>query len=487
VAVGKPTGFIEWERILPDKRPVTERVADYEEIEKPFTTELARQQSGRCMDCGVPFCQQGCPLGNPIPDFNDLVYHGHTRQAYLHLASTNDFPEFTGRICPAPCEAACTLSINRDPVTIEQMEKYIAEQAFANGWVKPRPPERRTGRRVAVVGSGPAGLAAASMLNRAGHDVIVYERDDRVGGLLRYGIPDYKLDKRVIDRRLEILEAEGVRFVTGASVGESPTWSRLRDDHDALLIAIGSRRPRDLNVPGRELEGVLFAMDFLRQQNRLVAGDTIAKGERLSVEGEKVIVLGGGDTGSDCIGTAHRQGAASIVNIELFPEPPKTRREGNPWPQWPMILRTSSSHDEGGEREFALLTKRLEGEGGKLKRLVATHVRVEEGKLAEEGDEVSFDVDRLILAMGFVGPDTSALTEQLDVDLDARGNIATPDGAYATTQPGVFAAGDARRGQSLVVWALMEGREAARAIDAKLRGHRSALPTRGVDLHFGGR
>lgn len=484
--MGKPTGFIEWERVLPNKRPVAERVGDYREIDRPLTPELARQQSGRCMDCGIPFCQQGCPLGNPIPDFNDLVYRGHLREAFLQLSSTNEFPEFTGRICPAPCEAACTLAINRDAVTIEQIEKHIAEQAFEQGWVVPRPPARRTGRRVAVVGSGPAGLAAASMLNRAGHDVVVYERDDRIGGLLRYGIPDFKLEKSVIDRRLAVMEREGIRFVTGAAVGDDPTWSRLAAENDAVLIAVGSRRPRDLEVPGRELDGVVFAMDFLEQQNRLVAGDVV-DGDRIDVGGQRVIVLGGGDTGSDCIGTAHRQGAAEVTNIELFPEPPGSRPEGNPWPQWPMVLRSSSSHEEGGARAFALLTKRLEGEEGRLRRLVATHVRLDGGRLTEVGDEVSFEVDRLILAMGFVGPETASLTEQLGVDLDARGNVATAKDSYATSVSRVFAAGDARRGQSLVVWALMEGREAARAVDAELRGRPSSLPTRGADLPFGGR
>ncbi len=484
--MGKPTGFIEWERVLPHKRAVGDRIGDYREIDRPLTPELARQQSGRCMDCGIPFCQQGCPLGNPIPDFNDLVYRGHLREAFLQLASTNEFPEFTGRICPAPCEAACTLAINRDAVTIEQIEKHIAEEAFERGWVVPRPPVRRTGRRVAVVGSGPAGLAAASLLNRAGHDVVVYERDDRIGGLLRYGIPDFKLEKSVIDRRLAVMEAEGIRFATGAAVGDDPTWTRLAAEHDAVLVAIGSRRPRDLDVAGRDLDGVVFAMDFLEQQNRMVAGDALDTA-RIDVAGQRVIVLGGGDTGSDCIGTAHRQGASEVTNIELFPEPPTSRPDGNPWPQWPMVLRSSSSHEEGGERAFALLTKRLEGADGKLQRLVATHVRLEDGRLAEEGDEVSYEVDRLILAMGFVGPRTEQLTEQLGVELDRRGNLATDQGGFSTSVPGVFAAGDARRGQSLVVWALMEGREAARAIDAELRGHPSALPTRGADAHFGGR
>jgi glutamate synthase (NADPH) small chain len=484
--VGKPSGFIEWERVLPRKRPVNERLKDYREIDQAFTPEVARRQAGRCMDCGIPFCQQGCPLGNSIPDFNDLVYRGHLRQAYLQLASTNDFPEFTGRICPAPCESACTLTINRDAVTIEQVEKYIAERAFAEGWVSPRPPAQRTGFRVAVIGSGPAGLAAASQLNRAGHEVIVYEQADRIGGLLRYGIPDFKLEKNVIDRRLDVMQAEGIRFVTSAAVGKSPTWTELRAGHDAMLLAIGSRRPRDLDVPGRDLSGVIFAMDFLEQQNRVLAGDDVGA-DRIDVAGERVVVLGGGDTGSDCIGTAHRQGAAEVINIELFPEPPRERPDGNPWPQWPLVLRTSSSHDEGGKRQFALLTKRLEGRQGKLARLVATRVRLEDGRLIELGDEVSMDVDRLILAMGFVGPRTTQLTEQLGVELDRRGNIATTAGSYATSEAGVFAAGDARRGQSLVVWALMEGREAARELDAALVGARSALPTRGADQPFGGR
>ena len=485
--MGDVQGFLKHqERELPAHRPVEARVKDWKEVYEPFPIVALQEQASRCMDCGIPFCNNGCPLGNLIPDWNDLVYRDHWKSAIDRLHATNNFPEFTGRLCPAPCEGACVLGINQPPVTIKQVEVTIIDHAFEEGWVVPVPPSVKTGKKVAVVGSGPAGLAAAQQLTRAGHDVVVLERADRIGGLLRYGIPDFKLEKSVIDRRLVVMEAEGIRFVTGVSVGDDPTWTSLATEYDAVLVAIGSRRPRDLDVPGRELEGVVFAMDFLEQQNRVVAGDAV-DAARIDVGGQRVIVVGGGDTGSDCIGTAHRQGAAEVINIELFPEPPSVRPEGNPWPQWPMVLRSSSSHEEGGDREFALLTKRLEGTDGKLRRLVATHVRLEGGRLAEEGDEVSFEVDRLILAMGFVGPRADQLVDQLGVELDARGNVATGKGGFATSAPGVFAAGDARRGQSLVVWALTEGREAARAIDAHLSGRPSALPARGADAHFGGR
>lgn len=487
---GKADGFLKWPRKMPARRPVDERLRDWKELYHPQDVSQSREQGGRCMDCGVPFCQQGCPLGNHIPDWNELVYRDRWQAAHARLRATNNFPEFTGRLCPAPCEGACVLGINADPVTIEQMEKEIIERAFAEGWVQPQPPRQRTGRTVAIVGSGPAGLAAAAQLNAAGHEVTVYEAAARIGGLLRYGIPDFKLEKWVIDRRLAIMEAEGVRFVTGVDVGAGTGWDALRARHDALLVAIGARRPRDLQVPGRELGGVHFAMDFLSQQNQVVAGEPYA-GERIDVAGKHVIILGGGDTGSDCLGTALRQGAASVRQIELLPAPPAARAARNPWPQWPMIFRTSSSQEEGGERDFALMTRRLSGEGGALRALHAVRVepRTRTGggmELAElPGDEVTLRVDALLLAMGFVGPDTGALVEQLGVGLDARGNVAT-DAGYATSVPGVYCAGDAHRGQSLIVWAIAEGREAARAMDAYLRdGAAPWLPSRGIDQPFG--
>jgi glutamate synthase (NADPH/NADH) small chain len=489
--MGKPTGFLEWPRQTADERPVAERRRDYRELYLPVAPAEARQQAGRCMDCGVPFCQQGCPLGNLIPEWNHLVHVDDWRRAWLRLASTNNFPEFTGRLCPAPCEAACTLAINTDPVAIEQTEKLIVERAFAEGWVAPQPARHATGRRVAVVGSGPAGLAAAQQLARAGHAVTVFEAAARPGGLLRYGIPDFKLEKWVIDRRLAQLEAEGVAFRCGARVGVEPRWDELVAAHDAVLIAVGAARPRDLEVPGRELDGVALAMDFLAAQNEVVAGDRPAA--PLDVAGRRVIVLGGGDTGSDCVGTAHRQGAASVTQIELMPAPPEVRQPDNPWPQWPLVFRTSSSQEEGGERVFALRTTRLAGRDG---RVTALHGEVlapppgraaaHPGELTPTGEALELPCDAVILAMGFVGPDAGALRDQLGVALDRRGSVAV-DGAYRTSVPGVFAAGDARRGASLVVWAIAEGREAARSIDAALRDAPSWLPTRGQDQPFGGR
>ncbi len=481
--MGKPTGFIQWERLLVPRRPVEERTGDYAEIERMATPEHARQQAGRCMDCGIPFCQQGCPLGNPIPEFNDGVYRGDVETAFRMLSSTNNFPEFTGRLCPAPCEAACTLAIAQGAVTIEQVEKDIAERAFREGWVElaaHRPP---TGKSVGIVGSGPAGLAAAEQLLRAGHAVTVYERDDRVGGLLRYGIPDFKMARSVLDRRIQLMESAGVTFVTGCDAGVSHSWTSLRQAHDALLLALGSRRPRDLSVAGRELSGVVFAMDFLEQQNRVVAGDVVA--EQILATDKRVVILGGGDTGSDCLGTSHRQGAASVTQVELMPAPPEARRRGNPWPQWPMVFSTSSSQEEGGERTFAFSTQRLEGDEGRLTHLVGAEVTMGEGRLeVVAGTERKLEVDLLILAMGFVGPETEGLSSELGVELDARGNVAADAETFATSADGVFAAGDARRGQSLIVWAISEGREAARAIDAKLMGEPSILPTRGADTPF---
>jgi len=475
--VGKPTGFVEWSRLVPKKRPVAERVRDWHEVEGPIgplEVDVLRAQAGRCMDCGVPFCTQGCPLGNPISDFADLVWKDRWRDAHKRLAATNDFPEFTGRLCPAPCEGSCVLAIDNAPVTIEALEKAIAERAFSEGWIVPVPPRVRTGKRIAIVGSGPAGLAAAAQLNRVGHTAIVFEAAARAGGLLRYGIPDFKLEKSVIDRRLAILEAEGVQLRHGVTVGVDPTWSQLRADHDAVVIAIGASRPRDLDVPGRDLAGVVIAMDYLTEQNQVIGGERAASA--YDVRGRRVVILGGGDTGSDCLGTALRQGAAHVTQIELMPAPPTTRDVTNPWPAWPLVFRTSSSQEEGGERVFAFRTTRLEGNGGKLVALVG--VRVDEPHV-----EVRIEVDTLILALGFLGPSVAPLVDQLGVALDPRGNIAV-DARYATSVPGVYCAGDAHRGASLIVWAIAEARELARNVDAELRGGPAWLPTRGQDQPF---
>ncbi len=451
--MGKPTGFMEWPKQPAPKRPVAQRVHDFREFVQPLSADEAKRQAGRCMDCGVPFCHQGCPLGNVIPDFNEHVYAGRWRQAYDVLVRTNDFPEFTGRLCPAPCEGACVLAIDQDPVTIEQLEKEIIERAFAEGWVQPKPPTVRTGKRVAVVGSGPAGLIAASRLNRAGHEVTVLERADKLGGLLRYGIPDFKLEKAVIDRRLRLLEAEGVQFRTGVAVGSAPSWTQLKEAHDAVVLALGAPRPRRLDVPGVELDGVVLAMDFLEAQNR--GGPPTAKGKR-------VVILGGGDTGSDCLGTALRQGAASVRQVELLAAPPAARAGTNPWPDWPLVFRTSSSQEEGGERSFARRTTRLEGQGGKLTAL--WWVDVQEPGAKEERVEV----DLLIQAMGFVGADAGEVAAQLGLALDARGNVKV-DKDFMTSVPGVFAGGDVARGASLIVWALADGRDLAKAADSFLR------------------
>ena len=484
--MGKPTGFLEWSRLVPKKRAVADRLRDFREVfapHGPVEREALRHQAGRCMDCGVPFCHQGCPLGNAVPEFADLVWKDRWRDAHRSLASTNNFPEFTGRLCPAPCEAACVLAIDpRDPasrdggqpVAIEAIEEAIVERAFAEGWITAQPPRTRTGKRVAIVGSGPAGLAAAQQLNRAGHTVTVYEAAARAGGLLRYGIPDFKLEKHIIDRRLAILEAEGVALRTGVTVGRDPTWTHLRATHDAIVVAIGAARPRELAVPGRALGGVVLAMDYLADQNAVIGGERAALAH--DVRGRRVVILGGGDTGSDCLGTALRQGAAHVTQIELLPAPPATRAPANPWPTWPVVFRTSSSQEEGGERSFAFRTTHLEGEAG---RLVALHGE----RVDAPGPGVRIAADALILALGFTGPDASALVDELGVALDARGNLAL-DAGYATSVPGVYGAGDVHRGASLIVWAIAEGRELARSIDAALRGERSALPARGQDLAF---
>ncbi len=466
--MGKPTGFMEWPRAGAHRRPIPERLRDWREVEITAEPAESKQQGGRCMDCGVPFCTQGCPLGNPIPDFAHAVYTDRWRDAHRQLAVTNDFPEFTGRLCPAPCEGSCVLAIDNAPVTIEALERAIIERAWEEGWVEARPPAERTGKRVAIVGSGPAGLAAAARLNRSGHTAIVYEAAKRPGGLLRYGIPDFKMEKHVIDRRLELLSKEGVELRCGVEIGKQPTWKQLRADHDAVVLAIGAQRPRDLDVPGRNLGGVIFAMDYLTEQNQVVGGERDAAS--FDVKGKRVIVLGGGDTGSDCLGTALRQGATHVRQIELMPAPPTLRAPTNPWPTWPVVFRTSSSQEEGGEREFAFRTTHLEGKDGKLVALHGIRIEMQQGKLVDlPGTELRIEVDTLILALGFVGPDTSSLVEQLGIALDARGNI-TVDRQFSTNVKGVYCAGDAHRGASLIVWAIAEGRDTAHAVDRFLRG-----------------
>ncbi len=467
-------GFKKFERELPSTRDPKERTKDYKEIYLPFDAEKTNHQAARCMDCGIPFCHSGCPLGNNIPDFNDAVYNQDWEEAIRVLSSTNNFPEFTGRICPAPCEASCVLGINNDPVAIEFLEKTIAETAFEKGLIKVQPPSKRTGKRVAVVGSGPAGLAAADQLNKAGHWVTVLERSDRIGGLLRYGIPDFKLEKHVIDRRLAFMKEEGVIFRTNANVGVNVSPRQLTDDFDAVVLSGGASAPRDLPIPGRKLKGVHFAMEFLSQQNKRVAGDKLTEKEILATD-KNVLVIGGGDTGSDCVGTSHRHGAKGVLQLELLAKPPVNRDEKSPWPRWPMILRTSSSHDEGGERQWSLLTKEFVDDGaGNVKGLKVVNIEwvVKDGKaqfVEVAGTERELPCDLALLAIGFVGAEKGTVLDELGVELDQRGNIKTEN--YMTTKDGIFSAGDMRRGQSLVVWAISEGREAARAVDVWLMGH----------------
>lgn len=483
--MGKITGFLEADRHMPDKRPVEARLRDYKEIYLPQAPDESRAQAGRCMDCGVPFCQKGCPLGNMIPDWNDHVYRGRDQEAYRRLLATNNFPEFTGRLCPAPCEDACVLAINQPPVTIEHMELEIIEHAFREGWVVPNPPERRTGKKVAIVGSGPAGLAAAQQLNSVGHSVVVFEASDRLGGMLRYGIPDFKLEKWSIDRRLQLLMREGIAFRTSAPVGKSPSWSDLYAEFDAVLIAVGAQTHRDIDLPGRQLSGVHFAMEYLEQQNRVIAGDFIDPTRRIDARGKRVIILGGGDTGSDCYGTALRQSAAEVTQLQLWPAPPRRRTADNPWPQWANVFRTSTSQEEGGQRVFALATKELLGDGQALRALRVVEIdeiRNTDGnrRAVERPDSArELPCELLIIAIGFQGPSGGDLTSQLGVDLDARGTVVT-DGHHRTNVAGVFCAGDAMRGASLIVWAIADGREAARSIDAYLsESGRSHLPTKG--------
>lgn len=492
--MGKPTGFKEYPRRNFRVAPIQERARHYREFLIPLPIAEMEMQGARCMDCGVPFCHTGCPLGNIIPDFNDLVYRGDWQRAIQVLHATNNFPEFTGRVCPAPCEEACVLGITDPPVAIKSIEYSIVEKAFAENWIRPCPTPVRTGNKVAVVGSGPAGLAVADQLNRAGHWVTVFERADRIGGLLRYGIPDFKLDKQIIDRRLAILRAEGITFRAGVNVGLDIDAEGLRSEFHVVVLCGGATRPRDLPIPGRELDGVHFAMEFLPQQNKRVAGDNPPyrtdrwwfsnKHEDLTASGKRVIVIGGGDTGSDCVGTSNRQGARSVTQFELLPQPPEGRPDEQPWPYWPMKLRTSSSHEEGCNRYWSVLTKRLIGENGRvtgLKTVDVVWTRDENGRMTMEevpGSDKTWAADLVLLALGFVGPEKGGIIEHLGVALDERGNIKADEETFATNVPGVFACGDVRRGQSLVVWAISEGREAAVSIDKYLMGA-SNLPTKG--------
>jgi glutamate synthase (NADPH/NADH) small chain len=475
--MAKITGFLEYPRADTPHRSAAERIHDWHEVQLDPSEETVREQAARCMDCGVPFCNNGCPLGNLIPDWNDLAYREKWREALERLHSTNNFPEFTGLVCPAPCEAACVLGINQDPVTIKQIEWEIIRRGWDEGWIASVLPERRSGRSVAVIGSGPAGLAAAQQLSRAGHTVTVFEKSDRIGGLLRYGIPDFKLEKWIIDRRLEQMREEGVLFQTGVHVGVDLSAAELRRSFDAVVLCAGAEQARELPIPGRELAGIHQAMEFLPQNNKRVAGDPIPEGEAILATGSNVIVLGGGDTGSDCVGTSHRQGAKSVTSIELLQRPPDRRDPSTPWPMWPFMYRSSSSHDEGGIREFAVMTKRFSGSNGRVEKLHAVRLAFGEpdasGRRGFEevpGSEFEIPADLVLLALGFVHPVQTGLVRDLGLRLDARGNVAADTRSFATSEPGFFAAGDCRRGQSLVVWALWEGREAARAADAYLVG-----------------
>ena len=482
--MGKVTGFKEYDRELPKKIAPAERLENYNEFVQDYSSEKLNEQAARCMNCGIPFCHSGCPLGNVIPEFNDAVYQGEWEEAYFILSSTNNFPEFTGRICPAPCESACVLGINRPAVAIEEIEKHIIEIAYSKGYVKASKPILRTGKKVAIVGSGPAGLAAAAQLNKAGHTVTVYERDDKAGGLLRYGIPDFKLEKSVIDRRLEIMKEEGVNFVCNVEVGVNQDMIAFIDQHDAVVMAGGSTIPRNLNIPGRELDGIHFAMDFLKQQNKTVS-NTSFTGERILATAKDVVVIGGGDTGSDCVGTSNRQHANTVKQFELMVQPPADRTENMPWPTYPMILKTTSSHEEGCERFWGINTKSFLGdENGKLRAILVSDVSWEMDSAGRpikfnevEGSEREIPCQLVLLAMGFLHPQYQGLVENSGLELDGRGNVKADEGLYQTNVAKVFAAGDMRRGQSLVVWAISEGREAARKVDEFLMG-RTTLPSK---------
>jgi glutamate synthase (NADPH/NADH) small chain len=473
--MGKPTGFLEIKREAPARRAIAERINDWHDVYQEFPDQKVSMQGARCMDCGVPFCHTGCPLNNVIPHWNDLVYRNRWKEAVRILHSTNNFPEFTGRICPAPCESACVLGINEPPVTIKAIERSIIDVAFREGWIRPERPANRTGKTIAVVGSGPAGLAAAQQLNRAGHHVTVYEKSDRIGGLMRYGIPDFKLEKYLVDRRVELLQAEGVVFATKAHVGVNIASDELLRSYDALLLCGGSESPRDLKLPGRELKGIHFAMEFLTQQNQRVGGLVVDPAKAILATGKRVVILGGGDTGADCLGTCHRQKALTVHQFEIMPKPPAERASSTPWPMWPLQLRTESAHEEGGVRDWAILTNRFEGDAdGNVKKLHAIRVGPPPEFKPIPGSEFMLETDLVLLAMGFTGPTKNGLLDEIGVAIDSRSNIST-DENYLTSVPNVFAAGDMRRGQSLVVWAIAEGRKAARCMDMHLMGF-SNLP-----------
>ena len=478
--MGKITGFMEFTRAKQPYRPVAERLKDWKQVMAPWSIAPLKTQASRCMDCGIPFCHEGCPLGNLIPDWNDLVYRDQWMEAIERLHATNNFPEFTGTLCPAPCEGACVLGINDDPVTIKAVELSIIDKAWENGWIKPMIPESKTGKKVAVVGSGPAGLAAAQQLSRAGHEVTVFERDDRIGGLLRYGIPEFKMEKKQLDRRLEQMQAEGVTFKTEQHVGVNVSSATLRKDFDAVLLAGGACAPRNLPVPGRDLRGVHYAMDYLSLQNKRCEGDTLDEGKFFSAEGKHVVIIGGGDTGADCLGTANRQGALSVHQLEIMPKPPLTRADNNPWPEWPQTYRIASAHEEGVERVYSVSTKRFIDDGsGQIKELELVKVEVKnvDGKMSLHeiaGSEFRIPCTLTLLAMGFTGPEKNGMLEQFAVKMNERGNVAR-DKNWMTSVEGVFTAGDMQRGQSLIVWAIAEGRSAARGIDTFLMGS-SDLP-----------
>jgi len=484
--VADPKGFLKTtERELPKRRPVPVRIMDWKEVYEPGDSAVIKRQAGRCMDCGIPFCHKGCPLGNLIPEWNDLTWRGEGRAAIERLHATNNFPEFTGRLCPAPCESSCVLGINQPAVTIKQVEVSIIDEAFSNGWVEPEPPERLTGKTVAVVGSGPAGLAAAQQLTRAGHTVAVFERDDRIGGLMRYGIPDFKMEKRHLELRLRQMQAEGTRFRAGVEIGKDISWSDLRARYDAVVVATGSTLPRDLAIPGRDLDGVHYAMEYLIEGNKAVAGDQVP--QQISAEGKHVVVIGGGDTGADCIGTAHRQGALSVTNLAIGKQPPSERPENQPWPMMPNLFEMASAHEEGGERSFLASTVEFLGNAaGEVRALRVAETEYLDGRrVPKSGTEREIPADLVLIAMGFTGPESAHLSDQLGTRFTDRGNVER-DATYATSTPGVFVAGDAGRGQSLIVWAIAEGRAAAAEVDTFLMGETVLpAPVRPTDVAIG--